>query len=622
MKLITAIWRLLVGIKDFLVLLLMLIFFGGLFVALSYKPNPMVVSSGALVVDLTGLLVEQPSEADPITLVTGDASAMPEHRLRDIERALVTAAASAKVKAVVLDLDRFAGGGQAAITAMGRAIDKVRASGKPVLAYATGYTDDGYQLAAHASEIWLNPLGAVLITGPGGSKLYYKGLLDKLGVNTKVFRVGQFKSAVEPFTRSDQSPAAREASQALANALWSEWQADVGKARPRAKLGGYIAQPDAAIAAASGNIAKAAQVAGLVDQLGDRTAFDRRVAALAGESDSSPYAAIPLTNWLASHPESSSGSAIGVLTIAGAIVDGEAAPGSAGGDSIASLLQAELGKERIKALVVRVDSPGGSVIASEQIRSAILEAKALKLPIVVSMGNLAASGGYWVSTPADKILAERTTITGSIGVFGILPSFEGTLAKLGLSADGVKTTPLSGEPDVLLGTSPEFDRLMQASIDDIYRRFTGLVAESRRLPITRVQEIAEGRVWAGTSAKQIGLIDGYGSLDDALIEAAKLAKLDPKRSYPLFIEQPLSPWKQFLKDTLSPGAPEDQQARDPWSRLAGDPERLLIRALGDMRRILSGPAIQVRCLECPVEAGTPARDRTNLVRILTERLGL
>lgn len=611
MTLVRGLWKLLVGVKDALVLLAMLIFFSLLFVALSVKPNSVTPPSGALVVDLSGSLVEQPADADPLSLLSGNAGVAREHRLRDVERSLETAATSNNVKAIVLDLDAFVGGSQAAVATAAAAVDKARAAGKPVLAYATGYSDDGYQLASHATEIWLNPLGAVLLAGPGGEHLYYKGLLDKLGVTTKIYRVGEFKSAVEPYIRSDQSPAARAANQALADALWASWRSNVLSARPKAQLADYIAHPDAVALAAHGNMANAALKAKLVDHLGDRNAFNARVASLAGDADGggiNKYRAIPLDRWAASHPEKTGGTPIGVLTIAGTIVDGKAPAGTAGGETISGLLLDELARNRIKALVVRVDSPGGSVMASEQIRSAIMQAKARNLPVVVSMGGVAASGGYWVSTPADKIFADPATVTGSIGVFGIIPTFQGSLAKLGLTADGVKTTPLSGEPDVLRGTSPQFDTMLQASIEDIYTRFTTLVSQSRKLPIARVRQIAEGRVWAGSSARQLGLVDAYGSVDDAIAEAAKMAKVDPAGATPLYIEKQPSAWKQMVKSFFTPDrSADDPSARDPWSRIAAKPDRLLLRALADARSILGGPAIQVRCLECEsnVPAATP-----------------
>jgi protease-4 len=602
MRLLRGFWSLLVGIKDLMVMILLLLFFGGLAAALSFAPRTPTSTSGAMVLKLDGVIVEQPAEPDPF----GAIAATPitrEYRLRDVIRAIDGAARDPLIKAVVLDLDRFGGGGQAALAAVGAALDRTRASGKPVLAYATGYLDDSYQLAAHASEIWLDPLGAVLIAGPGGSQLYYKGLLDKLGVDVEVYRVGSFKSAVEPFTRSDQSPEAREANQALADTLWATWRDEAARARPKARIADYVADPQAFITGTDGDVARAALAAGLIDRLGDRAAFERHLAGIAGEQASGPlpYQAVPFDRWIAARPASTAGDPVGVLTVAGEIVDGEAGPGTAAGDTIAGLLHEELKRGRIKALVVRVDSPGGSVIASERIRSAIMAAKAQGLPVVVSMGSLAASGGYWVATPADMIFAEPATITGSIGVFGLLPSFEGALAKLGLSADGVKTTPLSGEPNLFEGTSPEFDRLAQIGVEDMYRRFVALVAASRKLSPTRVDEIGQGRVWAGGTARQIGLVDRFGGLEDAVAEAARRAKLDPAKVHALPIEKPESMFARFFAD-LAYG----EQVRvpaDAWTRLARRPETLLARALDDLQRMAAGPTMQVHCLNCPVPVG-------------------
>lgn len=236
---------------------------------------------------------------------------------------------------------------------------------------------------------------------------------------------------------------------------------------------------------------------------------------------------------------------------------------------------------------------------AERIRSTILAAKAKGLPVVVSMGSVAASGGYWVSTPADRIFAEPSTITGSIGVFGIIPTFQGTLTKLGLSADGVKTTPLSGEPDVLRGTSDKFDQLVQLGVEDIYKRFVGIVSQSRKLSPEKVDEIGQGRVWAGGTARQIGLVDQFGSLDEAIADAARRAKIDPKDAKPLFIERELNPFEKFLRDTtLADDQTTDAVARDPWTRAARQPHQIALRAMDDATRILSGPAIQICCIEC------------------------
>ena len=265
MQVLRGIWRFLVGVKDALVLLFMLLFFGLLYAALSMAPKPSqtVTGSGALLVRLNGSLVEQPRNIDPMTLLSNSSGIEGEYRLRDLVRALRAAGTDKSVKVIVLDLDRFTGGGQAPLEAAAAAIDEARRAGKPVLAFATGYWDDSYQLAAHANEVWLDPVGAVMIAGPGGSHLYYKGLLDKIGVTANVYRVGTYKAAVEPFIRSDQSPEAREANQALANSLWARWQQGVTTARPKVRIAAYVAAPERFIEGAGGSLAKAAQAAGL-----------------------------------------------------------------------------------------------------------------------------------------------------------------------------------------------------------------------------------------------------------------------------------------------------------------------------------------------------------------------
>lgn len=601
MAFVKGAWRILVAIKDGLVLLFLLLFFGALYAALSFSPKPAKsVSSGALLLDLDGSIVEQPAETSAMALLSGSGPEAKEYRLSDIVAALDAAKSDAKVKAVVLNLDGFVGGGQVAMSRVGKALDAVRAAKKPVLAYATLYSDDGYQLAAHASEVWSDPLGGVAILGRGGSNLYYKGLIDKLGVNTHVYRVGTYKSFVEPFTRTEQSPEAKQANQALAGALWQSWQDDVSNARPKAKIAAYANDPAAAARATNGDIAKAALAAGLVDKLGDQSAFGERVAQIAGEASSDKagsFATIDLASYVKARKPANDGQ-IGVLTVAGDIVDGEAGPGTAAGDTISDLLLTALDEKQLKALVVRVDSPGGSVMASEKIRGAILQAKSAGLPVVVSMANVAASGGYWVSTPGDVIFAEPDTITGSIGVFGIIPSFEGTLAKMGITTDGVRTTPLSGQPDVTGGTTPQFDQIMQLGVEDIYRRFVGLVAQSRKKSPEAIDAIAQGRVWDGGTARQIGLVDRFGGLEDAIAEAARRAKLDPAKAKAYYIEKEPDKFAEFVQSLAdreqdSATTPRDMLARQAWMQRGW-----AMQAVSDGKALVMSAGVRADCLEC------------------------
>lgn len=608
------VWNLLVAIKDGLALIFLLLFFIALFGLLAGRPNASLpVSQGALLIDLDGVVTEQPAEIDPLAALSG-GDQMREIRTRDVVHALETAATDSRITSVVLDLDRFIGGGQVSLADIGTAIDKVRAKKKPVLAFATAYTTDSYQIAAHASEIWADRIGGSAIAGPGGSRLYYKGLLDRLGVTAHIYRVGTFKSAVEPFLRSDQSPEAKEADMAYAGALWEKWLTDVKKARPKAQIDAYIADTAGAVRAAGNDMSKASLDAGLVDKLGSRMAFNARVAEISGTYDTSrpwEYNAIPLDNWVAANPPSTAGSAIAVVPVVGEIVDGDAPNGMAGGETVAKHILDAAADSNVKALVLRVDSPGGSVLASEEIRQALLQVKAKKLPVVVSMANVAASGGYWISTPADRIFAEPDTITGSIGVFGILPSFDQTLAKIGVNADGIATTPLSGQPDIFGGVNDEFNQLAQASVEDIYARFTGLVAKSRKQPLEKILPIAEGRVWAGGTARQIGLVDQFGGLDDALAAAAKLAKVDGEFHAKYFEEEP-SEFSKALAAWVSDDKSEEEAALPRgWFGIAAMQRQMTERRLiQDLSMLTQSGSIQASCLDCRAYLPATARPGT------------
>jgi protease IV len=600
MTLVRGAWKILVGVKDGLVLVFMLLFFGALYAFLSSSPNPAGGRGGALLLKLDGVIVEQREAVDPRELLTGAAPVVGQYPLADVLQALRAAAKDDDIKTVVLDLDGFWGGGQVALENVAEALDAVRAAKKPVLAFATGYDDSAYLLAAHADEVWLDPMGAAYLAGPGGSRPYYKGLIDRLGVNVHVYRVGKFKSYVEPYILDKASPEARAASEQLVGTLWANWLDNVGKARPKAQVRTYAANPGTG----GGSLAETALKAGLIDKIADRQSFIKRVAAIAGENKRDPELPFNHTmvdDYAQANPVRERGEAIGVVQVAGSIVDGRAPSGTAGGDTIAELINKAVASERFKALVVRVDSGGGSALASERIRLALANAKAKGLPVVSSMGSVAASGGYWVAMGGDKVFAEPSTITGSIGVFGIIPTFERTLSRYGVTADGVKTTPLSGQPDIIGGTNAETDQLFQAGVDNIYARFLTLVSGARKLPVEKVSEIAQGRVWDGGTARQLGLIDGFGSLDDAVAAAATMAKLGPDDFHAVILEEP-SGW---LDGILGGMLGEQGEVTDIFSRLARRQQAALASGFAEAEALLfSGAAIQARCLECDV---TPRR---------------
>lgn len=594
------VWKLLVAFKDALALLFLLLFFAALYGILSARPTPGQVKEGALLLDLDGVIVEERSEVDPLQLLLSSEAPTGEFQARDIRRALRGAARDRRVKAVVLDLSRFLGGGFVHLRDIGAAMDEVRAAGKPVLTYANAYGDDAVLLAAHASEVWVDPLGGAFVAGPGGTQLYFKRLFDRFKVNAHVYRAGTYKSFVEPYIREDMSPEAREANEELYASLWSAWKADVKKVRPHARIDLVAQNPLEWARAARGDFAQGAKAAGLVDRIGDETQFEKRVGEIAGEGygDGPGYAHTSLDTWLAANPAKEEGAAIGVVTIAGEIVDGEAGPGRAGGDRIAELLDDNI-DEGFKALVVRVDSPGGSAMAAERIRRAIERYRERKIPVVVSMGNLAASGGYWVSAPGQRIFAEPGTVTGSIGVFAVVPSFERTLADFGVTTDGVRTTPLSGQPDILGGFTPEVDGMLQASVENIYARFVGLAAKSRGRSPEQIDAVAQGRVWPGSEAQRIGLVDEMGGLDAALAYAAKLGGVGNGKWHAEFIGEEPDRFGAMLRGLLA-GSNEGEVAYDLTGMVAMRQKAEVNRVAALVKGLLAAQGTQAYCLECPV----------------------
>ena len=602
MAIVRGVWRVLVGVKDLLVLVLLLVFFIALWSALGNRAQLNVPAGAALVLNLDGAIVDQAAERSPLQALSGTDIGS-EREVRDLIRAVDTAAKDDRIKALVLDLDTFVGAGQANLQSLGQALQRFKKAGKPINAYATAYTDDGYYLAAAADKVWINPLGGVLLTGPGGSNLYFKNALAKLDIDVNVFRVGTYKAAVEPFTRSEASPEARAANQALADTLWNGWLADVRAARPAGDVAAFIAQLPQRLGAAGGDQAKAALDAKLVDAIGTRSDFNDAMTKIVGEGEQrsfGTYNGVGLDRYLAATrsvtPET--GDAVGVVYVSGNIVDGEAPRGTAGAATISrAIARAVSENDDIKALVVRVDSGGGSVLASEEIRQALIDAKKDGLPVVASFGPVAASGGYWVATAADEIFAQPSTITGSIGVFAIIPSFDRAIGRLGIGADGIKTTPYSGEPDILRGLGPETRVVLQSGVEDIYRRFTTLVGAARKLPVAEVDRIGQGRVWAGSTAKELKLVDTMGGLDAAVAAAARRAGIKGEVRT-IDIERPGSPLAQLLETFVGPGEEQEQVARDPFAKLAAASHMRLFAALGDIRAMASGPTMQAACLEC------------------------
>lgn len=629
MEFARKVWKLLVAIKDGLSLLFLLAFFALLYAALSSRPHPGEIRSGALLLNLDGMIVEEPAVLDPVTQLLSAGAPTREYRARDVVRALRLAARDDRIKAVVLDLSTFLGGGLVHMQDIGDALDEVRAAKKPVLTYATAYVDDSLLLAAHASEVWVDPMGGAFILGPGGNRLYFARLLDKLNITANVFRVGTFKSAVEPYILDGPSDASRAAYESLYGAIWEEWKGNVAKARPKAQIEKVSGDPAGWLRESGGDVSKAAQAAGLIDRIGSRTEFGARVAEMVGKDPADKtigmFAHTKMDALLAGHPIDKRGKAIGVITIAGDIVDGDAGPGAAGGDRITRLLDEAL-DEDLAALVIRVDSPGGSVFASEQIRRAILRIQERKIPVVASMSNFAASGGYWVVTPARRIFAEPATVTGSIGVFAILPTFDKALADLGVTGAGVKTTPLSGQPDLLTGLAPEVSEMIQASVEHSYDQFLMLVGKSRGKNREQADAVAQGRPWDGGTARQLGLVDQFGGLEDALAYAAGEAGLKDGGWHAEYLGESEGGLAAFLRQMRDRTGTDALVARDLAGIAAQRQAAIIDEAVAQARRLLSAQGVQAYCLECvplagramPRERGTELSGLTALLRLKAE----
>jgi protease-4 len=527
------IWSGLDGLRKVLHLLLLLIVFGALWGAFS-RSIPLVPAKAALVVAPQGPLVEQLS-GDPLERAVAESlrQAPAETLLRDVVDSIEAAADDERISVLYLDLSGLERSGLAKLQEVARAIDAFRESGKPVIAYGDFYDQPHYYLAAHADEIYLDPKGMVYVDGFANYGLFVKDALDKLAIDINVFRVGQYKSAFETFTRNDMSAEEREESLAWLGSLWGTYKDDVAKARgfePEV-LQAYADEAAAGLRSAEGSLAKMALDAGLVTALEGRFAVEERLAEITGEDDNGGiYVGVDheayLTNVRSQEALSREpADVVAVIVAAGEILPGEQPPGMVGADTLAWQLRDAREDKAVKAVVLRIDSPGGSVFASEVIRREVAALREAGKPVVASMSSLAASGGYYIAMDCDRIVASPATLTGSIGVIAMFPTFQRTMEKLGVHSDGVGTTALSGE---FRGDRPlgEVSReILQQSIEFEYREFIGHVAESRKKSVEQVDAVAQGRVWSGADALGLGLVDALGGYRDAIKLAGELAKL-------------------------------------------------------------------------------------------------
>jgi protease IV len=550
-RFIYGIWRGLDVLRRCMHLLLLLALFGIVIGALR-QSTPRLPEKAALVLRPSGDIVEQLS-GEPIERALNEAQGegVPQTLLWDLTSAIRAAALDPRIPVLLIETDDMDSAGQAKLEELAAAIGAFRHSGKKIIAHGTYFLQSQYYLAAQADEVYLDPFGFVLLDGYDRYRMFFKDALDKLNIDMHLFRAGKFKSAAETFTRHDMSAEDREESEAYLQALWRGYRSAVAEARSlkAEAIAQYADSYVNTVATAGGDTAKVAKDSGLVSGLKTQQEVEDRLVDLVGaDTSGKSYRQVSVADYLrATHAEDKQrgkGQAVGVIIASGEILDGKQPPGTVGGESTSQLLREARQDSDIRAVVLRIDSPGGSVLASEQIYREVLALKHDGKPVVVSMSDVAASGGYYIAAGADQIIASANTITGSIGVFAGIPTFNRSLAKLGINVDGIGTTPLSGATQLDRPLSADAGRLVQITVDHAYEEFLARVAKGRGKTREAVDAIAQGRVWAGGEARQQGLVDRLGNYDDAVAEAAKRAGL--KAGYGVRRIEPELSWAQQL----------------------------------------------------------------------------
>ncbi len=579
-KIFSGIFRGLDILRKFLHLVLLLLIFGFVVGALR-SSLPHIEDASALVIQPRGEIVEQLT-GSPVdqAIARAQGNSQRETLLWDLLDVLKAAKRDARISAVVLDLNYMSGGGQPTLAELTAAIRDFRSSGKKVVAYSTAFLQESYYVAAAADEIYLDPLGLVGIDGYERYRRYYRDLFEKLGVEVNLFRVGAYKSAAEVYIRNDMSEEDREESLAYLNALWLNYRTAVAEDRDLTPedVSNYVANLVPAMQAAKGDAARVALDAKLITGIKSSLDVERRVAQLVGK-DSGPenldkleedesdaghtYNSTSFEDYLrivrAEKEARGAGKPkIGVIVASGDILDGSQPPGAVGGETTAELIRAAREDDDVRAIVLRVDSPGGSMFASEQIYREVRAAQAAGKPVVVSMGDLAASGGYYIASSADEIWAHPSTITGSIGIYAAIPTFQNTLKTIGVNTDGVGTTNLSGQLRIDRPLGEDAKVLLQAVLERGYEEFLAHVAEGRKKTRDEVHAIAQGRVWIGTDAKSNGLVDQLGLFDQAVQSAAKRASLGDK--YEVERIEPALTWTEKLALSIKVKFAEDVAA--------------------------------------------------------------
>ncbi|WNO61142.1 signal peptide peptidase SppA [Rheinheimera sp. MMS21-TC3] len=560
-RLFRPIARIYRGFRSIVLNILFIVIVIGIGVAIfSDKESVQVPATSALILNLTGDLVEEKRWTDPISAAIteslGGQEEAPELLVRDVVKVIKHAATDNRIQTMVLDLSSLGSGSMDKLKTVGLAIEEFKAAGKKVFAYGAYFGQNQYFLASYADEISLSPMGAVILEGFGSYPMYYKNALEKLKINTHVFRVGTYKSAVEPFMRNDMSDAAKEANSEWLNALWSDYKQQVA-ARRDFTLDTFDDTYDSILAklqAADGDISLYSLNNGFVDNIQTREEFRNKIIDIVGENDKHTYNNVTYNNYaslvIPKHTiDNPITDKVAVVVARGMIVDGQAKAGTVGGDSTAALLRRARHDDKVKAVVLRIDSPGGSAFASEVIGQEITLLRQAGKPVIASMGAVAASGGYWIAAPSNEIWASPTTITGSIGIFGLLHTAEDAMKTLGLNVDGVGTTELAGLSaglPLFKGLEPKAKDVFQLLIERGYTEFLTMVAQNRNMTNIEVDAVAQGRVWTGSKALELGLVDKLGDFNDAVAAAAEKAGLS---HYDVTVlKQELTPAEKMIND--------------------------------------------------------------------------
>lgn len=590
------------------ILFVLLILFIIIGISNSGSDKPKVSADSALILNLSGNIVIQKTWVDPtekfVQEALGQGGSAPEILLKDLINVIENAAEDNRIEALVLKLDRFGGGGMDKLKMVGEALEVFKASDKPVYAIGDYYGRSQYYLASHADNVYIHPMGAMLMEGYTRYGTYFKEALEKLKVSTHVFKVGKFKSAVEPYLRNDMSDEAKLANEAWLTELWTMFKSDVADSREfgTENFDESFTSLLEKFSAVEGDFGQYALSNNWVDGLRTRAEFKAEMIELLGQGeDDNSYNSVGFTSYLKMiTPDfvlpNTDTNQVAIIVAKGTILDGKQDPGTIGGDSTAALLRKARLDDNVKAVVLQVDSGGGSAFASEVIRQEIELIKEAGKPVIASMASVAASGGYWISASADRIFAEPSTITGSIGIFGMFMTYENSLGYLGVNSDGISTSELNGI-DPMRELSEGYKSLIQMNIERGYKRFISLVAEERGMTLEEVDEIAQGRVWVGTQALELGLVDELGGLEEAVVAAADMAELE---DYSMtYIEREMTDeekmWANLLNNVSSlVGKFNINIEPSPIQKLAEtfNQEAKLISSLNDPM------ASYVLCLEC------------------------